>query len=306
MLWASCQERTAELFACSFLWFFFPFFWWSCRDLESKAPRTWMCKRCKNMLRLVSWHLNSPARAYVRRSRCTAAACWEVNCMLGTAEGWESRVAMAAVKKVRVPSLQMTSIFRGAKPAVVMVSGGKVSQSVNSRGGGTVQQHERQWEAEEELRTVHQNTHTAASGCLNKIRHMPHSLMPTHDKWSGRLITHAVLRRPHLNTSPYASLFLHLKLWELPLSRATFYLFLTHFVNYFHQSAPEINPDDDVTQSIWECTSCDKEFQMWSYKLRFIFDGVIEHEFFNSAERWGSVWFVLVPLCISYLGFKAL
>ena len=50
--------------------------------------------------------------------------------------------------------------------------------------------------------------------------------------------------------------------------------------NNFYLTASEINPDD-VTQSVWECMSCDLEFQMRSYKLRFIFDGVIEHEFFT-------------------------
>ncbi len=62
------------------------------------------------------------------------------------------------------------------------------------------------------------------------------------------------------------------------------------FVSYFYQSAcyaPEINPDD-VTRSIWECMSCDLEFQMWSYKLQFIFDGVIEHEFFTHPREAGG------------------
>ena len=58
-------------------------------------------------------------------------------------------------------------------------------------------------------------------------------------------------------------------------------------MNYFFPMAAEINPDD-VTESVWECMSCDLEFPMWSYKLWFIFDGVIEHEFFTRDGTGGE------------------
>ncbi len=54
MLWATCQEGSAELAAAASCGFFFPVGFpcgaggtWIC-----KASRTWMCKRCKHMLRL--------------------------------------------------------------------------------------------------------------------------------------------------------------------------------------------------------------------------------------------------------------
>lgn len=148
---------------------------------------------------------------------------------------------------------------------------------------------------------------------------MPHSLMPAHDKWSGNLITHAVLwwlMRTFKYITIYSSFIISafkkkktqknselvcVTVWKIkkPQNNA--------FVNYFFPTAAEINPDD-VTESVWECMSCDLEFQMWSYKLRFIFDGVIEHEFFTRDGRGGerggggSVWFVFISLCILHSG----
>lgn len=118
-------------------------------------------------------------------------ACWE---------GWgltalPAGVAMAAVAvKVRVLSLQMTSICRNAKRRCQPSSwypAGNFPRQLTAGGEESLNSmscNERRSSCEPSTKT-----HTA-SGCLNKIWHMPHSLMPAHDKWSGNLITHAALR----------------------------------------------------------------------------------------------------------------
>lgn len=76
----------------------------------------------------------------------------------GMAKGWENLpvcVAMAAVAaKVRGKgAVSSDDLYlprcKARMPVVVMVSAEKLPQSVNSRRGGTVQQHEPHWEAEE-------------------------------------------------------------------------------------------------------------------------------------------------------------
>lgn len=136
------------------------------------------------------WHLNSSAWAYVCWNGCLATVCWEVNCMLGRLRAMRvaSRCSHGSSRgegEGAVASDDLHSLQRKARmPAIVMVSGGKLPQSVNSRRGGTVQQHELQWD--KKLWTIHQNTH-----CIGLLKQdMTHASFPYASPWQ-------VIRQSH-------------------------------------------------------------------------------------------------------------
>lgn len=202
MLWATCQGGSAELVRCSSILVDFY------SELEGlgyvKTPRTWMCKRSKHMLRLSlgTWipqheHMYVGTAAWLQPAE-RWTACWDGwGLRERESAGWRSHVSGATVKVrgKRVPSLQMTSICLGAKHGCQPSSwypAGKLPPGVLTAGG---EEPFNNTNCNERLRSSCEpstKTHTA-SGCLNKIWHMPHSLMPAHDKWSGNLITHAAL-----------------------------------------------------------------------------------------------------------------
>lgn len=146
---------------------------------------------------LVSWHLISSTWAYVRWIRMCASSPLRGELHAGMAEGlkesgcsyshsssggegkrWGCRLfrwppfAAGAKRRCQPPSRYPAGNFPSQ-----LTAGGE--EPFNNMSWGVA--------------VNHPPKHTA-SGCLNKIWHMPHSLTPAYDKWSGNLITRAALR----------------------------------------------------------------------------------------------------------------
>lgn len=149
-----------------------------------------------------------------------------------------------------------------------------------------------------------------ASDYLNKIWHMPHSLMPAYDKWSGNLITHAAPCGTYLNISPCSSFIIspfkaliafllsHSILPLIDLEKNT-------FVNYFYQLAPEINPHK-VTGVFWNAWAGMLNFKCYLLTAFHIWWGNITWIFYSAERGRRSMRWVFISLCISHLDFKGL
>lgn len=110
----------------------------------------------------------------------------------------------------------------------------------------------------------HPPKHTA-SDYLNKIWHMPHSLMPAYDKWSGNLITHAAPCGTYLNISPCSSFIISAfkALIAFLLSHSILPLIdvKKHICKLFLSVGSRNKPPQSY-QRVLECMSGDVEFQM--------------------------------------------